>query len=302
MRALLLLLAALAAFPAAAPAAQDDENVVWFVPADSLLGAARAAWEPMGTPVAAFDTLLNVLLPPMRRALAGDEPRTGVAGGVRPFAIELLPGGSVVLGVTLLGPRPDLGFGGEVNRLGLAARMMASEHGARAVGVLFDGRGTFTDDLFGPALVAMLGDADGHNAFLVLPIDGATEALGAPRWRFGSPVFYDLADVLPPDILGTAWPPLPARVVSGRLATPADVADGTAVFALNVTGGAAAPAEVLLPQYAVMVEDGRFVPGVLVQAEEALGIRSAAFRPVGGAPTIVPLDLLILLGQEPPAP
>ncbi len=300
-------LALLLALPAAAQTGEDD--VIAFASADSLLAVALGDWRDVKTPVAEYDTLLNVLLPTMEGALLGHEPRTGDKGGLRPLGAALPADGAPLLFVTPVGPRPDLELGDEVSRLGFGGRCVADEYAARGVAVAFDGRGTFTDDLFGPALVVILGDALGRGAYYITPIEGEgyddEVALGVPFWAFSSSLFTTPDPSLWAGLKGGRWPALPSDIVEGRLATLDDVAAGRAAFTLGTTGpSAAAPSVVTLPQYALLLDDGVPVPGVVFQAEEAFAIRSAAFQPAeaGRQPQIVLLDTLVLLGDLPPAP
>src|SRR5262249_60338051 len=72
------------------------------------------------------------------------------------------------------------------------------------------------------------------------------------------------------------WPPLPKQgFISGRIATPADVAAGNAVFSAAVSGGAvgkSTPLRIQIPQYAYYKEGGTKNPAIVLQAER-LGLR-----------------------------
>src|SRR5215510_39154 len=66
------------------------------------------------------------------------------------------------------------------------------------------------------------------------------------------------------------WPPLPKQgFISGRVATPADVAAGNAVFSTAVGGasGKSTPIEIEIPQYAYYKEGGTKIPVIVLQAE-----------------------------------
>jgi hypothetical protein len=67
------------------------------------------------------------------------------------------------------------------------------------------------------------------------------------------------------------WPPLPKQgFISGRVATPADLAVGNAVFSGAVVGGAAGkstPLRIQIPQYAYYKEGGTKIPAIVLQAE-----------------------------------
>ena len=68
-----------------------------------------------------------------------------------------------------------------------------------------------------------------------------------------------------------AWPPLPQRgFISGRVATPADVAAGNAVFSASAGGGAtvkSSPLQIQIPQYAYYVQGGTKTQAIVLQAE-----------------------------------
>jgi hypothetical protein len=67
------------------------------------------------------------------------------------------------------------------------------------------------------------------------------------------------------------WPALPKQgFISGRVATPADLAAGNAVFSGAVVGGAAGkstPLRFQIPQYAYYKEGGTKIPVIVLQAE-----------------------------------
>jgi hypothetical protein len=67
------------------------------------------------------------------------------------------------------------------------------------------------------------------------------------------------------------WPPLPKQgFITGRAATPADVAAGNAVFATAVDGvvvGKPKPIPIEIPQYAYYREGGTKTPVIVLQAE-----------------------------------
>jgi hypothetical protein len=67
------------------------------------------------------------------------------------------------------------------------------------------------------------------------------------------------------------WPSLPKQgFITGRVATPADVAAGNAVFSASVGGGAAGkstPLRIKIPQYAYYREGGTKIPVIVLQAE-----------------------------------
>jgi hypothetical protein len=67
------------------------------------------------------------------------------------------------------------------------------------------------------------------------------------------------------------WSPLPKQgFISGRVATPADVAAGNAVFSAAVGGGGvgkSTPLRIQIPQYAYYKEGGTKIPVIVLQAE-----------------------------------
>lgn len=66
------------------------------------------------------------------------------------------------------------------------------------------------------------------------------------------------------------WPALPKQgFISGRVATPGDVAAGNGVFSGAVTGGAgkSTPLRIQIPQYAYYKENGKKIPTIVLQAE-----------------------------------
>ena len=78
------------------------------------------------------------------------------------------------------------------------------------------------------------------------------------------------------------------------------MAEGRAQFAIGSDAGAE-HIDVAIPQYAILRSEGAEIPGVVLQAEAAHGMRVAAFRPLDGSGvTVVLIDQLELLGQETP--
>jgi len=99
------------------------------------------------------------------------------------------------------------------------------------------------------------------------------------------------------------WPALPSQgFISGRAATPQDVAAGNAVFVAQKDGRAIGnPIPITIPQYAYWTnEAGARVPVIVVQAEEADGMRVLGFREVGGKAHVGTERELKLLGITPP--
>lgn len=103
------------------------------------------------------------------------------------------------------------------------------------------------------------------------------------------------------DSTTVVWPDLPTDgFLSGRVATAEDVAEGRAQFAIGSDAGAE-PIDIAIPQYAILRSNGAGVPGIVLQAEAAQGMRVAAFRPLDGSGvTVALIDQLELLGQETP--
>jgi hypothetical protein len=77
-----------------------------------------------------------------------------------------------------------------------------------------------------------------------------------------------------PDLVGVGH-------VTGRTATPDDVAAGNAAFTIQNSNSK--PIHVTIPQYAMYVDrdTGRQVPVILIQAEDKAGAMLAGFRIVG---------------------
>jgi len=107
------------------------------------------------------------------------------------------------------------------------------------------------------------------------------------------------------------WPPLPKQgFISGRVATPADVAAGKAVFSAAVGGGAvgkSTPIRIQIPQYAYYKEDGTKSPVIVLQAErvDIQGAKAVQMTSVGavrldGQKFIGLLTSFELLGRTPP--
>jgi hypothetical protein len=117
-------------------------------------------------------------------------------------------------------------------------------------------------------------------------------------------VFLALLALAPDDAQARAerWPPLPEqKFVAGRAATRADVAAGRAVFAAE-TGGVLVgkPLKVAIPQYAYYSEGGKRTPAIVVQAEEAQGLKPVGVRLADGKGRHRPPKDIQLLGKKPP--
>ena len=98
----------------------------------------------------------------------------------------------------------------------------------------------------------------------------------------------------------TEWPPLPSQgFITGRPAQKDDVANGNAVFVAIVNGVAVGkPLAVRIPQYALL-HDGH-KPVVLVQAEEANGLKVYGVRGLDGRNTVAMESDVELLGTKRP--
>ncbi len=102
------------------------------------------------------------------------------------------------------------------------------------------------------------------------------------------------------------WPDLPKTCfVKGRPSTAADVKAGCAVFVAATPEGKVIgkPLNVEIPQYAIVTdtETGKKTHVILIQAEEAKGIKLAGYK-IAGTDAMVAdlLDSLKLLGQKKP--
>jgi hypothetical protein len=92
------------------------------------------------------------------------------------------------------------------------------------------------------------------------------------------------------------WPPLPSKgFVTGRPAQKSDVANGDAVFVAAVKGVVIGkPLPIPVPQYALLHENHERV--ILVQAEEANGLKLFGVRGLDGKEAVVAETDLELLG------
>jgi hypothetical protein len=100
------------------------------------------------------------------------------------------------------------------------------------------------------------------------------------------------------------WPPLPKQeFVAGRAAARADIVAGRAAFVAE-SGGVAVgkPLKITVPQYAYHKEEGgKRTPVIIIQAEEAQGLKLVGVRLANGKSVILPLHSVQLLGKTPPA-
>jgi hypothetical protein len=99
------------------------------------------------------------------------------------------------------------------------------------------------------------------------------------------------------------WPELPKTgFISGRPASEKDVADGNAIFVAKANDRyIGMPLNIVIPQYAYHVEQGgQKTPVIVVQAEEANGIKIVGLRDFEGKESAATLGELQLLGTKPP--
>jgi hypothetical protein len=112
--------------------------------------------------------------------------------------------------------------------------------------------------------------------------------------------FTSLMMLLP--VLGSAqeikWPILPSTgFISGRAATQKDLEAGNAVFVSqvgNVVIGT--PLKMEIPQYAYHLENGKKIPVIIVQAEEAKNNIIIGARNINGGELVGLLNEFELLG------
>jgi hypothetical protein len=100
-----------------------------------------------------------------------------------------------------------------------------------------------------------------------------------------------------------SWPPLPDKgFISGRAATKQDIANGNAVFVAAVGDTVIGkPLQIAIPQYAYWKDSaGQQHRVIIVQAEEARGIRIIGFRDRAGKDGTATLPEFTLLGTTPP--
>lgn len=98
------------------------------------------------------------------------------------------------------------------------------------------------------------------------------------------------------------WPPLPKeKFVTGRAATAADVTADKAAFSAQSEGKVVGkPLRIVVPQYAYYTQDGKKVPAVIIQAEEAMGLQIIGARLVNGQKIVDAITQFEFLGTKPP--
>jgi hypothetical protein len=101
---------------------------------------------------------------------------------------------------------------------------------------------------------------------------------------------------------GEAWPPLPKQgFISGRTATRADVAAGSAVFVPEIGGiSAGRPLAIVIPQYAYYKEASKKTPAIIIQAEEVQGMKMLGAKLANGKNVVGLLENFELFGRTPP--
>lgn len=105
------------------------------------------------------------------------------------------------------------------------------------------------------------------------------------------------------DATNFRWPELPTKgFIFGRAATEQDVQDGNAIFVAKVGNTVIGkPLPVTIPQYAYWKKSAdENVPVVIIQAEEANGMRLFGFRDLGGGTHVGTGPEMILLGTSHP--
>ena len=106
--------------------------------------------------------------------------------------------------------------------------------------------------------------------------------------------------VVSSNAVAAEWPPLPTTgFISERAAETIDVQNGDAVFAAAVGEKVIGrPIAIAIPQYATVRDSGEQV--VVVQAEEANGLRMYGVRNLSGVETVIAEAELNLLGTNKP--
>jgi len=98
------------------------------------------------------------------------------------------------------------------------------------------------------------------------------------------------------------WPPLPKTgFIVGHAATQADVDAGNAAFVAAVNGvSIGVPIKITIPQYAYYKENGKKLPVVVIQAEEAQGQKLVGARQANGQDVVGLITDFELLGNVQP--
>jgi hypothetical protein len=99
------------------------------------------------------------------------------------------------------------------------------------------------------------------------------------------------------------WPPLPTTgFIFGRPATEQDVDAGNAIFVAKVNGVVIGkPVSMIIPQFAYWTDSaGKKIPVVIVQAEDAQGMRLYGFRDAQGIDHVCTGPEIEVLGTTAP--
>ena len=101
---------------------------------------------------------------------------------------------------------------------------------------------------------------------------------------------------------GGSWPPLPKTgFIVGHAATNADVDAGNAAFVAAINGvSIGVPIKITIPQYAYYNENGKKLPVVVIQAEEAEGQKLVGARQSNGQDVVGLITDFELLGNVKP--
>jgi hypothetical protein len=100
-----------------------------------------------------------------------------------------------------------------------------------------------------------------------------------------TPIASFLAFIGLSSAVAQSWPALPGSgFISGRPASERDISDGNAIFVLKSNDlPIGKPLQITIPQYAYLVEEGgKRTRVILVQAEEANGVKLFGIRDLGG--------------------
>lgn len=99
-----------------------------------------------------------------------------------------------------------------------------------------------------------------------------------------------------------SWPPLPkSEFVAGRPATKEDAKAGRAVFVPEKDGRSIGkPIEISVPQYAWHKNGAKKTPVIVIQAEEANGLKVLGVRTLSGDYLAGLMQEFELLGQNAP--
>ena len=117
-----------------------------------------------------------------------------------------------------------------------------------------------------------------------------------------TPIAFVLAFIGLSSAVAQNWPALPGRgFISGHPASEKDVSDGNAIFVLKANDlPIGKPLQITIPQYAYLIEEGgKRTRVILVQAEEANGIKLFGIRDLEGQEAVAKETDVQLLGLTP---